>query len=77
MIEAKLIKIGHSLGIRLPKRIISQYGLSGSVLLKETEEGILIYAAQGKKLSWEDTYKAMAQEKEEEWADWQAVDAYE
>jgi len=44
MLEAKLIKIGNSRGIRLPKKIISKYGLGNLVLLEETEDGILIVA---------------------------------
>jgi antitoxin MazE len=77
MLEAKLIKIGNSQGIRLPKRIISKYGLGKSVLLVETEDGILIYAAKSEKLSWEDTYKAMANEEQDEWTDWQNMDVAE
>ena len=79
MLEAKLIKIGNSQGIRLPKKIISKYGLGNYILLEETEDGILIHAAKNGKLSWEDTYKAMATESEEdnEWADWQNVDVTE
>jgi antitoxin MazE len=77
MLEAKLIKIGNSQGIRLPKRIISKYGLGSSVLLEETEEGILIYAAKSEKLSWEDTYKAMAESEQDEWSDWQNMDVAE
>ena len=74
MLEAKLIKIGNSQGIRLPKRIISKYGLGNLVLLEETEDGLLIHPAKSGKLSWEDTYKAMAQEEQDEWADWESID---
>ncbi|MBX3056024.1 MAG: AbrB/MazE/SpoVT family DNA-binding domain-containing protein [Anaerolineae bacterium] len=77
MLEAKLIKIGNSQGIRLPKRIISKYGLGNSVLLEETENGVLIVAAKSEKLSWEDTYKAMANAEQDEWTDWQNMDADE
>jgi antitoxin MazE len=77
MLEAKLIKIGNSHGIRLPKRIISKYGLGNSVLLEETENGVLIVAAKSEKLSWEDTYQAMANAEQDEWTDWQNMDAAE
>lgn len=66
MLEAKLIKIGNSQGIRLPKKIISKYGLGSLILLEETEDDILIHAAKSGKLSWEDTYKAMADSEEQE-----------
>ena len=75
MLEAKLIKIGNSQGIRFPNKIISKYGLGNLVLLEETEDGILIHAAKSGKLSWEDTYKAMAAaEEQDEWADWESLD---
>lgn len=77
MVQAKLIKIGNSHGIRLPKRIISKYGLGHSILLEETDAGILIYAPKREKLSWEDTYKAMANAEQDEWNDWQDIDVSE
>lgn len=77
MLEAKLIKIGNSQGIRLPKKIISTYGLGNVVLLEETQDGILIHASKSGKLSWEDTYKEMAVMEKEEWDDWQELDVDE
>ncbi len=72
--EAKLIKIGNSQGIRLPKWMVSKYGFGNRIILEETEEGVLIRTAQGGKLSWEDTYKEMATVEQEEWTDWQNMD---
>lgn len=77
MIEAKLIKIGNTQGIRLPKRIISKYGLGKFIVLEETEDGILIQASEGKKLSWKDIFKEMAKEEQDEWSDWQNIDVDE
>jgi antitoxin MazE len=72
--KAKLIKIGNSQGIRLPKGMISRYGFGERVMLQEVQEGILIHAVPNGKLSWEDTYKAMAHEEHGEWSDWQDLD---
>jgi len=63
----KLIAIGNSKGIRLPKSILQKYGFSDTILLEETEHGILLRQIEDQKLSWEKTYKEMAKEKE----DWQ------
>jgi len=63
----KLIAIGNSKGIRLPKSILQKYGFSDTILLEETEQGILLRQIEDEKLSWEKTYKEMAEEKE----DWQ------
>lgn len=70
--DIKLIPIGNSKGIRLPKVLLQKYGWSDSLLLEETEEGILLHKKEGSKLSWEETYRAMAAE-DEDWSDLDAT----
>ena len=62
--DIKLIPIGNSKGVRIPKALLQKYGFKNSLLLEETEQGLLLRKKDDKKLSWEDTYKAMADEKE-------------
>jgi len=62
--DVKLIPIGNSKGVRIPKVLIEKYGLNNSLLLEETDRGLLLRKKEESKLSWEDTYKAMANEKE-------------
>jgi len=64
----KLVPIGNSKGIRIPKPLIQKYGFSHNLLLEETEQGLLLRAQKDEKLSWEDTFKDMANEKED-WSD--------
>ncbi len=71
--EAKLIRVGNSKGIRLPKRLIAKYGLTEVVVLTELKDGILIENPSGSKLSWEDTYEAIS-EADEDWSDWVDLD---
>jgi antitoxin MazE len=71
--EAKIIQIGNSKGVRLPKRLLAKYGLTESVVLREVEKGILIEPPGGSRLSWTDTYKAMS-ETDEDWSDWTELD---
>lgn len=66
-LSIKLIAIGNSKGIRLPKSILQKYGFSDKIILEQTEHGILLRQIEDEKLSWEETYKEMAKEKE----DWQ------
>ena len=67
--QSKLIGIGNSKGIRLPKKLIEKYHLDEKLTLEERNEGILIKAdIPDNKLSWEETYKEMAEEKED-WSD--------
>lgn len=60
----KLVPIGNSKGIRIPKTIIQKYGFKSTLLLEETERGILLRQKDDNKLSWANTYKAMAGETE-------------
>jgi len=66
--DIKLVPIGNSKGVRIPKALLQKYGLKNSLLLEETERGLLLRNKGESKLSWEDTYKAMANEKED-WDD--------
>jgi len=70
-IDVKLVPIGNSRGVRIPKALLQKYGFSDSLVLEETERGILLRKKQEGKLSWEDTFKAMAGEGE----DWTDLDA--
>ena len=67
----KLVQIGNSKGIRLPKALLKKYGFSEAILIEELEHGILL-KRKDKKLNWEDTFKAMAKE-HEDWTDFDNV----
>ena len=62
--DVKLVPIGNSKGVRIPKALLQKYGLKHTLLLEETEQGLLLRKKEENKLSWEDTYKAMANERE-------------
>lgn len=68
IIDIKLVPIGNSKGIRIPKALLQKYDLTNSLLLEETERGLLLRKKKEDKLSFEDTYKAMASENED-WDD--------
>lgn len=67
--EIKLVPIGNSKGIRIPKRLIQKYNFSSRLLIEETEHGLLLKNKEDPKLSWEETFKAMAVENEK-WHEW-------
>lgn len=67
--DIKLVPIGNSKGIRIPTALLQKYGFDNTLLLEETERGLLLRKKEDNKLSWEDTYKAMADEKED-WDDY-------
>ena len=63
-----IVPIENSKGIRIPKTLLQKYGFSDSLILEETEQGLLLRKSTDAKLSWEDTYQAMALENEN-WTD--------
>lgn len=66
--EIKLIPIGNSRGIRLPKALLDKYGWSDRLTLEEMEESVVLRGKDAHKQSWEETYRAMAAESED-WSD--------
>ena len=74
--KARLIRIGNSRGIRIPRELIRLFDLrEGTVLeLEERREGILLRVDRGSdsKVPWDVAYQEMAAEVAEaqEWSEW-------
>ena len=77
--KARLIKIGNSRGIRLPRSLLSLYrmGDGDGFAIEQRPDGILLRPERldSEKLSWEASYAEMAAEAAEadEWAAWDAL----
>jgi antitoxin MazE len=67
-LELKVVAIGNSRGVRLPKEVLDKYAIRDAVVVEEREEGLLLRSKKDKRLSWEDTFRAMARERED-WSD--------
>jgi len=52
--ETKLIKIGNSFGIRIPKLLIQQYDLSSNIEIDPLENGILIKSKKKAREGWKE-----------------------
>ncbi len=72
--EVKLIPIGNSQGIRIPKALLDKYGWSGRLVLEELAEGVVLRGKDTRTLSWEATYQEMAAESED-WSDFDVASA--
>lgn len=70
----KIVAIGNSRGVRLPKELRDKYAMKDSVVVEEREDGLLLRGAGDRQLSWEETAKAMAQECED-WSGWDSTAA--
>jgi antitoxin MazE len=74
-LECKLTAIGNSRGIRVPQAVIEKYGLEGGILVEALEDRLVLRPAKPmtSKLSWKETYKAMAKDETVE-SDWVGTD---
>jgi antitoxin MazE len=70
-LELKVVRIGNSRGVRLPKAVLERYEIKDALVLEAREEGLLLRGKNDKRLTWEETYRAAAREKE----DWSDLDA--
>ena len=52
--------------------IVNRYKFGDFIEVDELPDGLLLKAPSDQKLSWEETYKEMA-ESDEDWSDWDAV----
>jgi len=71
-LELKIVAIGNSRGVRLPKEIIERYAIEETIVLEAREEGLVFRNKHDKRLSWEDTFKDMARERED-WSDFEGT----
>lgn len=67
-LELKVIRIGNSRGVRLPKAVLDKYAIRDAVLVEQRDEGLLLRSKKDRRLSWDETFKAMAHERED-WSD--------
>jgi antitoxin MazE len=72
LLEFKVVPIGNSRGVRLPKTVLERYAIRDAVVVEQREDGLLLRGKRDKRLSWEETFKAMAHERED-WSDLDAV----
>jgi antitoxin MazE len=60
MIKTKLIRIGNSQGIRIPRAIVEQTGLQGELELEVRRRQLLVRPASRPREGWEDQFRRMA-----------------
>ncbi len=60
IMRAKIVPVGNSLGIRLPKAILAQSEISGEVELSASRHEIVIRAARRPRDGWEEAFAAKA-----------------
>jgi len=59
-VAARIIRIGNSQGVRIPKPLLEQSGLGENVELDVRANEIVIRAARRPRSGWDDAFAAMA-----------------
>ena len=67
--KAKIIEIGNSKGLRLPKVLLEQLGIQEEVSLEVSSNGLLIKAVGGARFDWAQAFMEMARKKDDELLD--------
>ena len=64
--RARVIKIGNSQGIRIPKPILEQTGITEDVEIEVEKNQIIIRPISKPRTGWDTAFKAMAQKNDDE-----------
>ena len=64
--KANIIQIGNSQGIRIPKALLESSKVSGEVELELHEQGILIKSTRKAREGWDEAFRAMAENDDDE-----------
>ena len=75
--KAQIIQIGNSQGIRIPKMLLEESRITGEVELEVHEDGILIRNTLKARSGWDDAFKVMAENEDDESAPRTAKTSFE
>ena len=63
--KTRLVRIGNSQGVRIPKPLLEQVGLSGEVEISAEDDALVIRPARKPRASWATAFQRMAQRGED------------
>ncbi len=67
--RTRIVKIGNSQGVRIPKALLEESGLSGDVDINVHDGTIVIAAAGRPRASWDEAFRQMAASGDDELLD--------
>ena len=79
-VRSKVVKIGNSRGIRIPRTLLEQAGLTQDVEMSVVGNKLIIHSARLPRQGWEAHFKAMAEQGDDQLLDqvsptqWDEVD---
>jgi antitoxin MazE len=60
-IRTRLVRMGNSQGVRIPKALIEQYQLTGEVELLAEDDHLVIRSAHHPREGWDEAFRLMAE----------------
>ena len=63
--KTKIIRIGNSRGVRIPKPLLEQAGLENEVLLRVVDDGIVIESADKPRAGWGEAARTLRERRED------------
>jgi antitoxin MazE len=67
--KTRIVQIGNSRGIRIPKQFLEQSGLNGEVEIRATKNGIVITPVKKSRAGWAEDARKLAAAGEDELLD--------
>ncbi len=67
--KTRIVRIGNSQGIRIPKPLLEQTGLSGEVEINARNGGLVIKAVGKPRAGWAKAFAEMARQGDDAWLD--------
>ncbi|MBE9015712.1 AbrB/MazE/SpoVT family DNA-binding domain-containing protein [Chroococcidiopsis sp. CCALA 051] len=64
-IRTRIIRIGNSQGIRIPKPLLEQSGIDTEVEIEVQDECLIVRAASRSRIGWDKAFAAMAEQKDD------------
>jgi antitoxin MazE len=77
VVRTRIIRIGNSRGLRLPKHVIEQVGLGNEVELDIQQDQIIIRPAPHPRADWDAQFRSMAENGDDQLLDEEAVSTTE
>ncbi|MCB9078859.1 MAG: AbrB/MazE/SpoVT family DNA-binding domain-containing protein [Anaerolineaceae bacterium] len=68
-VKTKIVRIGNSQGIRIPKSILEQLGFSEEVELEVLPDQLIIRSVHSPRYGWEAQFEAMAKAEDDQLLD--------
>lgn len=69
MIRSKVVKIGNSRGIRIPRTVLEQAGLTDEVEMTVEGNKLIIQAVRHPRQDWEESFAGMAKQGDDQLLD--------